>query len=65
MSFKVKDLMVSLSGTSASILDGGETCTGVTKPTGCANASIYWQAGAASRNLSVLKGQLRKAMTRA
>lgn len=63
MSFKVKDLMVTLAVDALG--DGGDTCSGVTKPTGCVNASIFWQAGAASRNLSVLKGQLRKAMTRA
>lgn len=63
MSFKVKDLMVSLA--IGDIVEGGDTCSGVTKPTGCVNASIFWQAGAATRNLSVLKGQLRKAMTRA
>ena len=65
MSFKVKDLMVSLSGPVASMGSEIDTCSGVTKPTGCVNASIFGQAGAASRNLSVLKGQLRKAMTRA
>lgn len=64
MTFKVNELMISL-GTGMGVEEIGETCTGVTKPTGCINASIYWQAGAASRNLSTLKGQLRKAMTRA
>lgn len=63
MSFKVKDLTMNLGYDD--ILEGGDTCSGVTKPTGCINASIFWQSGTASRNLSVLKGQLRKAMTRA
>lgn len=63
MSFKVKDLMMSLG--IGDLVEGGDTCSGVTKPTGCVNASIFWQSGAASRNLSVLKGQLRKAMTQA
>lgn len=65
MSFKVKDLMVSLSGPVASAGQELDTCSGVTKPTGCVNASIFVQGGAASRNLSVLRGQLRKAITRA
>lgn len=61
MSFKVKDLSVSLS-----IDDGGSTCTTLTKPTGCAVASIFWQDGAArQRNLAALRNQLRNAMTRA
>lgn len=63
MSFKVKDLMMSLGY--GDLVEGGDTCSGVTKPTGCVNASIFWQSGTASRNLSVLKGQLRKAMTQA
>lgn len=65
MRFEVRDLMVSLSGPVASEQGGVDTCSGVTKPTGCVNASIFDQAGAASRNLSVLRGHLRKAMTRA
>ena len=61
MSFKVKDLSVSLS-----VDDGGSTCTTMTKPTGCINASIYWLDGVArQRNLAALKTQLRNAMTRA
>ena len=62
MSFKVKDLSVSLS-----IDEGGSTCTTLTKPTGgCINASIYWLDGVArQRNLAALKAQLRNAMTRA
>ena len=65
MTFKVNELMISLGTGIGMESEIGETCTGVTKPTGCVNASIFMQAGAASRNLSVLKGQLRKAMTRA
>lgn len=65
MRFKVKDLMVSLGGPAFSETEGIDTCSGVTKPTGCVNASIFGQAVAAARNLTVLKGQLRKAMTRA
>jgi hypothetical protein len=61
MSFKVKDLSVSLG-----IDDGGSTCTTMTKPTGCVVASVYWQDGAArQRNLAALKTQLRNTMTRA
>jgi hypothetical protein len=64
MSFKVKDLSVSLS------LDGGSTCTTLTKPTGGETAacigSLFLQDGAAGRrNLAVLRSQLRNAMTRA
>jgi hypothetical protein len=64
MSFKVKDLSVSLS-----IDDGGSTCTTLTKPTGESAAcvgSIFWQnGGARQRNLAALRNQLRNAMTRA
>ena len=61
MSFKVKDLSVSLL-----IDDGGSTCTTLTKPTGCIVASVYGQDGAArQRNLAALRNQLRNAMTRA
>jgi hypothetical protein len=65
MSFKVKDLSVSLS-----IDDGGSTCTTLTKPTGgetgACIGSLFLQDGAAGRrNLSVLRNQLRNAMTRA
>lgn len=60
MSFKVKDLSISLSE------DGGSTCTTLTRPTGCIVASVYWQrAGAARQDLAALKAQLRNAMTRA
>lgn len=65
MSFKVTDLMVTLAGPVASEGQGLDTCSGVTKPTGCVNASVFARAGAGPRNLSVLKGQLRKAMSRA
>ena len=62
MSFKVKDLSVSLSIDD----DGGSTCTTLTKPTGCIVASAFGQDGVArQRNLAVLKTQLRNAMTRA
>ena len=63
MSFKVKDLSVSLSSE-----DGGSTCTTLTKPTGCiaGSASVLWRDGAGGqRNLAALKTQLRNAMTRA
>ena len=60
MTFKVQELTIKVTA-----VDDYDTCSGVTKPTGCVNASIFGQAGAASRNLSVLKGQLRKAMTQA
>lgn len=64
MSFKVKDLSVSLS-----VDDGGSTCTTMTKPTGgetlACGGSLFMQNGAAGRNLATLKTQLRKAMTRA
>lgn len=63
MSFKVKDLSVSLS------VDDGSTCTTMTKPTGgetlACGSSLFMQNGAAGRNLATLKTQLRKAMTRA
>jgi hypothetical protein len=64
MSFKVKDLSISIAE------DGGSTCTTLTKPTGGDTAaclgSIFWQDGAARRrNLAALKTQLRSAMTRA
>lgn len=60
MSFKVKDLSVSLSS------DDASTCTTVTKPTGCINASIFWLDGVArQRNLATLRNQLRNAMSRA
>jgi hypothetical protein len=57
MSFKVKDLSVSLSS------DDASTCTTLTKPTGCVVASIYG-LDARQQDLAVLKSQLRKAMTR-
>lgn len=65
MSFKVKDLSVSIS-----FEDGGSTCTTMTKPTGGETASclgsLFWQnGGARQRNLAALKTQLRNAMTRA
>lgn len=64
MSFKVKDLSVSLSS------DELSTCTTMTKPTGGETApclgSLFWQSGGArQRNLAVLKTQLRNAMARA
>jgi hypothetical protein len=61
MSFKVKDLSVSLS-----VDDGGSTCTTLTKPTGCAVASIFGQREGAVRrqDLAALKTQLRDAMAR-
>jgi hypothetical protein len=64
MSFKVKDLSVSLSA------DDASTCTTLTKPTGgdtlACLGSLFWQNGAArQRNLATLKAQLRNAMTRA
>ena len=58
MSFKVKDLSVSLSD------DGGSTCTTLTKPTGDCIASLYWQQDR-RRSLAALKAQLRSVMTRA
>lgn len=62
MSFKVKDLSISLS-----VVDGGSTCTTLTKPTGDCLASTYWQQESAARrqNLTVLRAQLRNATTRA
>jgi hypothetical protein len=58
MSFKVKDLSISLESE-----DGGSTCTTLTRPTGCINASaIFWRES--RRNLADLKTQLRKAMSR-
>ena len=64
MSFKVKDLAVSIS------VDEGSTCTTMTKPTGgdtlACLGSLFWQNGAGrQRNLATLKAQLRNAMTRA
>jgi hypothetical protein len=61
MSFKVKDLSISLSS------EGGSTCTTLTKPTGDCLASTFWQQESAARrqNLTVLKAQLRNATTRA
>lgn len=61
MSFKVKDLSVSLS------IEEGSTCTTLTKPTGgetFAGGGWFLQEGA-RRNLAALKTQLRHAMTRA
>jgi hypothetical protein len=63
MSFKVKDLAVGLPLQN----DEASTCTTLTKPTGgeCMS-SIYWQNGASRQhNLSALRSQLRKAMSRA
>ena len=62
MSFKVKDLSVSLSGLG---YDDYSTCTTQTKPS-CIN-SIFWQDGAASRqrNLVVLRAELRNSLQRA
>jgi hypothetical protein len=59
MSFKIKDLSVSLFEE-----DPPTTCTTMTKPTGCVAASIYWRDGSRQRNLAVLKTELRTAMTR-
>lgn len=60
MSFKVKDLSVSLS------VDEGSTCTTLTKPTGGDTLfGVDRQKGAARRNLALLKNQLRNAMSRA
>lgn len=60
MSFKVKDLSISLS------VDGGSTCTTLTKPTGCVAGSIYWEGERVARqNLTILKAQLRNAITSA
>lgn len=64
MTFKVKDLMVGVSG----LFDNTEpsTCPTATKPTGgitCAD-SIFDHAGGA-HELSVLKDQLRQVMMRA
>lgn len=64
MSFKVKDLSVSISAEDVS------TCTTMTKPTGGETApclgSLFWQnGGARQRNLAALRTQLRSAMTRA
>jgi hypothetical protein len=61
MSFKVKDLSISLSS------EGGSTCTTLTKPTGDCLASTFWHQESAARrqNLTVLKAQLRNATTRA
>ncbi|HEX3130888.1 MAG TPA: hypothetical protein VH394_26370 [Thermoanaerobaculia bacterium] len=58
MSFKVKDLSVSLS------VDGASTCTGLTKPTG-GDTLWFRRDASAKRNLESLKTQLRNAMTRA
>ena len=60
MSFKVKDLSISLTS------DGGSTCTTLTKPTGDCLSSLFWQQEGAVRrqNLSVLRTQLRDAITR-
>jgi hypothetical protein len=57
MSFKVKDLSVSLS------VDGASTCTSLTKPTG--GDTLMWQDGAARRDLATLRNQLRSALSRA
>lgn len=62
MSFKVKDLSVSLSN------ESGSTCTTLTKPTGGETLGqggwTFFRQEGARRNLAALKTQLRHAMTR-
>jgi hypothetical protein len=61
MSFKVKDLAVSLSGP---LGNDGTTCTTLTMTgSGCADTSPF--LGAREHRLAVLKVQLRNAMSRA
>jgi hypothetical protein len=60
MSFKVKDLSVSLSGF---VDTDPSTCPTMTK-TSCVN-SLFWQDGASRQhNLSTLQAELRRAMMR-
>lgn len=59
MSFKVKDLSVSLS-----VDTDPSTCTSMTKPTGCVAVSIYWRDGSRQANLADLKAELRRTMMR-
>jgi hypothetical protein len=60
MSFKVKDLMISVGPLQ------NYTCTVVSRPTGggCAN-SLFDHAQRASHELSLLQAQLRRSATRA
>lgn len=62
MTFKVFDLSIKATA-------GGDhdTCSGVTRITGCIVDSIFQAASpsAGSRNLSILKGQLRQTLNRA
>lgn len=62
MTFKVQELTIK-----ATSADAGETCSGVTRITGCIVDSVCPVAAAApaSRNLSTLKQQLHKSMNRA
>lgn len=64
MSFKVKDLMVSVGPLQSDELS---TCTLVTRTTGGAGCvdSIYDRAQRAHHQLSLLRAQLRQAATRA
>ena len=62
MSFKVKDLMISV----GPLQNEQYTCTLVTRPTGggCV-ISLFDHAQRASHELSLLKAQLRQSATRA
>jgi hypothetical protein len=62
MSFKVKDLMISV----GPLQNDDYTCTVVSRPTGgsCAN-SLFDRAQRARHELSLLKAQLRQSATRA
>ena len=63
MSFKVKDLMVSV----GPLLDGASTCTVWTRTTGGGGCidSLFDQAQRGKHELALLKAQLRRATTRA
>ena len=62
MSFKVKDLMVSV----GPLLDGASTCTVWTRTTGGGGCidSLFDRAERAQHELALLKAQLRQVATR-
>jgi hypothetical protein len=64
MSFKVKDLMISIGPL---LSEEASTCTLITRTTGGAGCvdSLFDQAQRARRELSLLKAQLRRTVARA
>lgn len=61
MTFKVFDLAFK-----AMAIADQETCSGVTRITGCIVDSVFQASpSAGARNLSILKGQLRQTLKRA